>query len=165
MTYELWNQFGETVTHVLGFIIFFWIIKKFAWPAIIHLLEDRQRHIEEGFDEIERKQADLAKMQQEYEGKLRNIEQEARVRIQEAVSEGRRVADEINEKAREEAQQITDRAKHNIDLELAKARVELRDEIVGMVLNASERLLRQKVDEKEDRRLVTTFIRDLESNN
>ena len=49
-----------------------------------------------------------------------------------------------------------------MNIELAKARIELRNEIVGMTIGAAERLLRQKVDEETDRTLVASFIQDLE---
>lgn len=163
--YERLAQLGETITHLVAFLIFFWIMWKFAWPAIINLLSQRQEEIAKGFADIENKQAELTKMQEDYAAKLSHIEQEARVRIQEAVADGRRVAGELTEKARAEAQEITDRAKRSMELELDKARIELRDEVASMVVGASERLLRAKLDEQADRRLVDSFISDLGSKN
>ncbi len=163
--YERVAQLAETFTHLAAFLIFFWIMKKFAWPAMMNLLSQRQEEIAKGFTDIENKQAELTKMQEDYEERLSHIEQEARARIQEAVADGRRVAGELTEKARAEAQEITDRAKRSIEVELDKARIELRDEVASMVVGASERLLRAKLDEQADRRLVDSFINDLGSKN
>lgn len=159
---ELLTQLSETLTTIIAFVIFFWAMKKFAWGPVITVLDERQMNIEQGFADIERKQAAADKLEQEYAGRLRDIETEARARIQEAIAEGRKAAAEINEKAREEAGQITERAKRNIELEFAKARHELRDEIVAISLQASERLLRERLDEPGQRRLVTSFIDELE---
>lgn len=162
MSPELMAQIGETVTQLLAFVIFVWIMKKFAWGPLNNLLEARRKQIEDGFAEIDRKQEAAEKLHRDYAEHLRNIEQEGRAKIQEAVAEGRRVAAEIVDSAREESQQMAERARRNIEIEIAKARVELRDEVVGMTMLASEKLLHQKVDTEMDRRLVSDFLEDLE---
>ena len=58
---------------------------------------------------------------------------------------------------------ITERAERNVQIELAKARTELREEIINMTLTASERLLREKMDEATQRRQVANFLQDLET--
>ena len=138
------------------------ILKLFAWGPVTKLLDERQKRIEDGFDEIKRKQADAEKLHEEYAAKLRDIEAEARTKIQAAINEGRRVASEITENAREEAVKITDRSQRNIELEIEKARLELRNEIVALTMATTERLLREKLDEPTHQRMVTTFIEDVE---
>lgn len=162
MSPEFLTEVSETLTTILAFLIFFWVMKKFAWGPVTKVLDERQQRIEDGFEEIKRKQEAAGAVQQQYEERLRGIEQEARVKIQEAVAEGRRVGAELTEQARQEATQITERAKRNIELEIAKARHELREEVVTLTLAAAERLLREKLDEPGQRRLIGTFIEDLE---
>lgn len=159
---ELWLQIGETVTHAVVFLLFFWVMKRYVWPVVNAILEERQQEIEEGFARIERQQQAAAKRQAEYEAKLREIEAEARQKIQEGVAEGRRVAEEITANAQRDAQQIVDRAKRNIELEVQKARKELRDEIASMTIDATERLLHERLDREADHRLVAGFIEELE---
>jgi F-type H+-transporting ATPase subunit b len=158
-------QWPEFITQVVTFVIFFLIMRKYAWPVVLNLLDERQRKIEEGFADIRRRQEAADKLHEEYAQRLRGIEQESRQRIQEAVNEGRRVAAELTEHARQESVKITERAQKTIELEMAKARVQLRDEIVGLVINASERLLREKLDDPADKRLVAAFVDDLEKRN
>ncbi len=162
LIFENRRQIGEFITQVITFLIFYWVMAKYAWPAVRNLLDDRQRQIEEGFANIERRQAEAERLHHEYAERLRGIEQEARARLQEAVAEGRAVAAEITEAARQETARAAERAQRNIELEIARARVELRDEIVTMTIAATERLLRQRVDTETDRRLLDTFLADLE---
>jgi F-type H+-transporting ATPase subunit b len=163
MSQELWRLIGETIVQCITFGLFFWIMKLFAWPAIMNLIEGRRREIEDGFAEIDRKQAEAERLHKEYQAHLRDIEQEARAKIQEAVVEGRRVAAEIGENARADARKIAERAQRNVQIELAKARIELREEIITMTLTASERLLREQLDPAAHRRQVDHFLADLES--
>lgn len=162
MSPEFLTQIGEVLTNIIAFVIFYWVLKRFAWGPITDVLSERQKRIEQGFDDIRRKQDSAVALEHQLDERLRNIETEARARIQEAVAEGRRLAAEITEHAHEEATQITERAKRAVELEVAKARLELRNEIVNMTIAASERLMRQRLDGDEQRRLVGSFIEDLE---
>jgi F-type H+-transporting ATPase subunit b len=162
ISHELANQIGEGITQLITFLIFFWIMKKYAWPVVIKILDERRQAIEDGFADIERKKTQAGESLKQYEAKLAGIEQEARQRIQEAVAEGRRVAQEITEQARQDATEIADRSQRNIQLEVAKARTALRDEIVTLTMEVTQRLLGEKLDEAADRRLVSSFIGELE---
>lgn len=159
---EFWTQFGETITQIITFLIFFWMMKRFAWGPLVQILDARQAKIEEGFSDIERRQAEAEKLHDDYAAHLKNIEAEAREKVQEAVNEGRRVANELTENARKEAEEIRLKAEQSIQLELHKARVELRDDVAALVLQVSEKLMREKLDGDADRKLIAGFIQDLE---
>jgi F-type H+-transporting ATPase subunit b len=163
MTPELWKLVGETITQLISFVIFFWIMKKYAWKPLLNVLDERQKTIEGEFEDIRQKQEKIDRMRSEYEAHLEKIEAEAREKIQEAVNEGRRVAAELTESARNETITMKEQARHNIELEINKARVELRNNIVNMTVDASERLIREKMDSDSSRRLVNAFIQDLEN--
>ena len=162
MSPELQTQLAETLTTLIAFVIFFLIMKKFAWGPLQGLLTERQAQIQDGFATIDRKKADAQALFDEYQARLREIEAESRQKIQAAIDEGQRVAKEIADEARNEADEVIKRTQRNMEIELAKARIELRNEIVGLTIGAAERLLRQKVNEEADRNLVSSFIQDLE---
>lgn len=159
---ELLNQLSETLTTIIAFAIFVWVLTKYAWGPVTRVLDERQRRIEQGFADIRDKQAAAETLERQYQEQLRNIDQERRARIQEGIAEGRRVAAELLEKAREEATHNAERSRRNLETEVAKARLELRNELVTMTIQASERLLRERLDGEQQRRLVTSFIDDLE---
>ncbi len=154
---------AEFLTNVVTFVLFVWIMAKYAWGPLMQLLDDRKASIEAGFADIRRRQDEAERMREEYAERMRGIEAEARALIQEKVAEGRRVAGEIVDQARHDAAEAAERARRNIELEIAKARIDLRDEIASMVLSATERLLHERIDEGTDRRLVHRFLEDLDS--
>lgn len=155
-------QAGETITQAIAFIIFYLILSKTAFPALTKLLDERSGAIEKSFAEIRRQQSEAARLQAQYAEQLRGIEAEGRQRIQEAIADGNRVAAEITDKARHEAAEALERAQRTIQLEVAKARNELRGEMVNLTMGAAERLLREKLDDQAQRRLVDGFITELE---
>lgn len=162
MSHEFLTAISETVCVILGFMIVFRLMQKYAWGPILGTLEERQKSIQAGFEEIERLQADSASERKRYEEKLREIEAEAREQIQKAVAEGQRVAAEIGEKARQESAAMVEGARKKIELETASARKQLRAEVVKLTLAASEKLLREKLTDEKDKQLVGSFLSDLE---
>ena len=76
--------------------------------------------------------------------------------------EGKRIAMEIQEQAREQGHVLLNKSKETIELELAKAKVTLRDQLASMTMEAVERILREKLDTEKDRRLVESVLDELE---
>ena len=62
MTPELWKLVGETVTQLCAFVIFFWIMKKYAWKPLLNVLDERQKTIEGEFEDIRQKQEKVDRM-------------------------------------------------------------------------------------------------------
>ncbi len=151
----------EIIAQLIGFALFFWILKAYAWKPILKLLDDRRNRIEKGFRDIEAGRKEIAGFQKEYEQRLAKIEDDARLKIQEAVSEGKKIAQEIREKARDEANQILVKAKENIDVEISKAQLDLRLKIVDLALGAAEHVLKQEMNESRQREAVQDFIEEL----
>jgi F-type H+-transporting ATPase subunit b len=155
----IWSQI---LTNIVGFIIAVLILKRFAWGPILRVLEERRAKIQGEFDRIEAERAVAASLKTEYEAQLRGIEAQARARLQEAVQEGQKVGAEVKEQAREDARQQMERAREEIARERDKAQVALRDEIVEMVIRASETLIHERLDEPRQRRLINEFLTSLE---
>jgi F-type H+-transporting ATPase subunit b len=153
----------QILTHIVGFLIALWILRRFAWKPLLGVLEERRRKIKSDFEAAEDKRREAEESAARYAAQLKDIETEARQKIQEAVTEGRRIAGEIREEARAEAHKIIEKARADLQRDLAKARVELKDQIVGMTVTATERIIRQSIDQEGQRRLIARFVDELES--
>ena len=155
---EILAQFA---TNILAFLLLLLILKKFAWGALLKLIDERREKIRSEFESIERTQQELEKVKTDYRGHLARIEEEARAKIQQAVDEGRRVASEIEEGARGNAREALEKGKEAIGLEVAKARMDLRDQVVDLAIQAAHKVLQQHLDEETDRRMIEAFIKEI----
>ena len=153
---------GEVGVQLLAFIIVFWVLKSLAWKPILAMLDQRRERIRAGLESIEQSKKDVETLKAKYEEARAKIEEEAREKIQQAVSEGKRVSREIQDGARNEARTLLDKAKEDLTLEVAKAKVALRNEIADLALASTERLVSEKMDEKKDKALVLEFIEKME---
>jgi len=156
----IWSQI---ITHIIGFIIAVLILKRFAWGPILRLLDERRAKIQGEFDSIESQKREAAVLKGELDSQLRGIEAQARVRIQEGVQEGQKVGAEIREQARLDARGQVERALEEIEQERDKAHVTLRNDMVDMVVQATEQLIRERLDDAKHRQLIQRFIADLDT--
>jgi F-type H+-transporting ATPase subunit b len=152
----------QVLSQAISFIVLLMILRRFAWRPLLAILDERRRHIETTLQDVAKKKAELERLQVDYSQRLAKIDDEARVKIQQAVLEGKRIALEVQEEARAQAQAILAKSKETVELELAKAKVTLRDQIADMTVEAVERVLQQKLDAKADRALVESVIDELE---
>jgi len=148
----------QFATQIVGFLLVLWILGKYAWPPVLGFIEERRKKIAGDLDHARQENERAMKLRAEYEQELKTIDAKARARIQEAVGEGQRVASEIKAGAQKDVTQRLQRLQGEIELEREKAMLALKQNLVRMTIEATEKILREKLDEKTQRRLVDEFI-------
>ena len=151
-------EIGQIVTHIIGFLIAVFLLKKFAWKPLLSILEERRSKIKSEFDNNEEEKKKVEGLISDYQTKLKEIDSLARVKIQEAAREGQKLANEIKENARGESKDILTRAREEIQRDVDKAKVQLKNDLVNMTIRATEKLIRERLDEEKDRKLIAEFI-------
>jgi F-type H+-transporting ATPase subunit b len=153
---------AQLITHIIGFLVTVWLLKKFAWKPLLGMLEERRQKIVGEFQKIEDGHNEVAQLKADYEGKLKNIETERRQKITEAVNQANKMASDIKITAQEEARGIITRTTEQLERDVAKAKVQLKEDMVNITLKAAEKILREKLDDKKDRELIGRFIDNVE---
>ncbi|OIO38602.1 MAG: ATP synthase F0 subunit B [Candidatus Omnitrophica bacterium CG1_02_46_14] len=153
---------SEIIVQILGFGLVFLILKHFAWSKLLGAIDLRRKKISDEFVLIDQQKRNLEGLEKDYRKKLENIDLEARVKIQEASTAGISLAHDIQEKARLESQQMIERAQDEIRRDVAQARIKIRDEIVALSSLMTEKIIRQKLNEAEHKKLVEEFIKEME---
>ena len=151
-------DWGQIVTHIIGFLIAVWLVRRYAWDKMLRFIEHRRETIAASFSEIERGHEEVAARKQHYEKELENIEVARRARIQEGAREGEKLAAEIREEARQVAVDMRQKAKQDISLEIDKANVILKDRVIEAVLITTEKILGEKLDRDRHTRLIDDFL-------
>lgn len=155
-------ELSQLLTHALGFLVTVWILKRFAWGPLLDLLEERRAKIAGEFQAIEQQKNEVARLAADYEARLKEIDAERRQKLIEATEEGKKIAAEIKAAAQDEVKQLREKAKADLEREVAKAKVQLKQDLVAMTIAATERLLRERLDEAKHRELIARYIDDLQ---
>lgn len=152
---------AQVLTVLLAFAIFFFVAKKMFWGPLQQTIDERQARIKGEFDRIDSLQRQVNDVQADYQRRMADIEAEARARTQEAIAHGRQIAEQMSEQARKEIEAEKERSRQSIQIAMDQARVELKQEVVKMTLAATEKIIRQKLDEPRQRELVASFVEEL----
>ena len=153
---------SQIVAQVINFLILFVILRFLVWKRFLKVLDGRKERLASEFKEIEDSKAEVARLKSYYETHLDKIDQISRSKLEEAVSEGKRIAEEIRTNANAEALKIIEKADEAIRGELVRAREDLRDDIVDIAISAAEKVIEDKLTEKEDKRIVEDFLNKLD---
>jgi F-type H+-transporting ATPase subunit b len=144
------------------FIVLFFVLKKFAWPPIVRLTEEREHTIKRQLDEAEQMNADAKATLEENKKLLASAKDDAQKLIAEAKGLAEQEREQLLAKTREEQERQLERTKAEIDAEREKAVNELRREAVDLSLAAAAKLIQQRLESESDRRIVEEYLGTLE---
>jgi F-type H+-transporting ATPase subunit b len=151
-------EIGQIITQIIGFLIAVFLLKKFAWKPLLSILEERRSKIKSEFDNIDKEKQKATNLLSDYQTKLKEIDALARLKIQEAAQDGQKLANEIKENARKESKDILNKARDQIERDMDQAKVQLKNDLVNMTMRVAEKLIREKLDEEGDKKLIAEFI-------
>jgi F-type H+-transporting ATPase subunit b len=148
----------QVLTQLVGFLIFLFLLRVYAWKPVLDMLEARKAKIAGDLAEAEQKKQEAMALRTKLDQELRVIDQQARQKIQEAVTEAQKMAGDIRADAQAQARARLERAEKEIEAERAKAQKALLEDMARLAVGGAERILRKKLDEPEQRRLIGEFI-------
>jgi F-type H+-transporting ATPase subunit b len=147
------------LVQLITFGLAFLVLKRYAFGPIIKVLNERRQTIEQGVRLGEEMQKDRAKLDQEVEKRLHAARARADEIIATANDTGRQAVREAEDKARTKAAGIIEAAEARIVQDTARARRQLEKELVGLVADATEAIIEEKVDAKKDVQLIEKALK------
>ena len=143
-------SFGLLMWTLLAFGIVFWILKKFAWPAIVQGLNDREKTIADSLATAERVRAEMSQMKSEHEALLAQAREERALMLKEARETKERIINESKDQAKVEASKIIVEARAAIEAQKMAAITDVKNQVGKMVIEVSEKILRRELGNKAD---------------
>ena len=143
------------------FLILFFLLRKFAFPAILGAVERREQALEEALASARRDREEAQRLLQEQQRQIEGARGEA----QKFIAEGRAVAEKMRqdllEQTRHEQQEMLERARREIDMEKDRALVQLRREAVNLAIYGAGKVIEENLDDEKNRRLVDRFLESI----
>jgi len=147
------------------FIALFFLLKKYAWPAILKSAEEREQTIQRQLAEAERLNAEAKALLLQQEKALAEARSTAQSLLADVKSQAERERAAAVEKTKAEQEDMLARARREIGAERERAIADLRREAVDLSLAAASRLVGERLDSEADRKLVTGYLASLETSN
>ena len=155
-------NFGLFFWTWLVFIALFLLLRRFAWPQIVRLTEQREQTIQRHLDEAEQASADAKATLEEHKQLVASSKEQARALIAEAKELAEKERERLVGKTREEQEELLERAKREIEAERERALAALRRETVDLSLAAASKLIQQRLESDMDRKIVEDYLKSLE---
>ena len=140
--------FGLLIWTLLAFLIVFFILKKFAWPAIIGGLKKREESIADSLATAEKVRAEMAQLKSENEALLAKAREERAQMLKEARETKDKIINEAKEQAKLEANKIITDAQAAINTQKMAALTEVKNQMGKLVIEVSEKVLRKELEDK-----------------
>ena len=151
-------EFGLLIWTLVAFLVVFFILKKFAWPAIVKGLRDREQSIADSLATAEKVKAEMAQMKSENEALLATAREERAQLLKEARETKDRIINEASEQAKAAAGKIMQENLAAIEAQKMAAMTEVKNQIGKLVIEVSEKVLRKELSEKNAQE---SHIRDM----
>ena len=154
---------GLSLWTVVIFLCVLAVLWRFAFGPILAAVNAREERINNALEEARSRQTEAEKLLQEHKEQLADARRQAQEIVAEGREAGNRLRQEMEGKAREEGEAILTRARAEIEREKDAAVDVLRREAVDLALAAASKLLHEKLDSDQDRKLVMDFVEGLSS--
>lgn len=148
------------IVQLITFILIFFILKKFAFDPIVRLLDQRFKVIDDGVKLGQKMEKEQAKLEQTKEEIIRESRHEADKIIATAHKEAREVARESEKAAARKTETMIADAEVRINEESERAKRKLEKDIVGLVSEATEAIVGEKVDPKKDAAIIDKILKE-----
>jgi F-type H+-transporting ATPase subunit b len=151
-------EFGLLIWTLLAFLVVFFILKKFAWPAIVKGLADREKSIADSLSMAEKVKLEMLQLKSDNETLLVKAREERAALIKDAKDVADKMVADAKERARTEYDRIVADAQSAINQQKMAAIIDLKNQVGNLVIEVSEKVLRRELGNKAEQE---KYIKDL----
>ncbi|MGE3800065.1 MAG: F0F1 ATP synthase subunit B [Candidatus Kapaibacterium sp.] len=151
---------GPIIWTIINFVILLLVLTKLGWKSITQSLEKRETTINDAIEQAERAREEAKQLIADNRQAMAHAEAEAQELLRESREYAQKVRDEAMGKAEEEARTLIDRAKSEIDRSKKEAMNQLRAEVATLAVNASEKILKESLNQESGERLVEAYLNE-----
>lgn len=148
------------VIQLISFVLAFWVLQHWAFKPIVKMMERRRETIEKGVKLGEEMQKEKAAFEEKVAKALGDARKEADTIVGGAHSQAREAIREAEDKARAKAETVVNEAQDRINQDTQRARQQLEKELVGLIAEATEAIIDEKVDATKDAALIDKALKD-----
>ena len=149
---------GLMIWTLIIFAVLYWILRRYAFPAITAAVEAREKALEEAIEGARRDREEAARLLAEQRQQIEAARNEAQRFIADGRAAGEKIRADMVEQTRQQQQELIDRARRDIEGEKERAVADLRREAVELAIAGAGKVIEKNLDDQSNRRLVEGFL-------
>lgn len=154
-------NFWTALFVLLNTLVIFFVAKHFLVVPVHKIITDRQKEIDDMYENADKAKSDAQAMKADYQQKLEAAQATAERMVKEAAVRGANREEEIVRQANAEAAQILAKAAADAQLEKKKAVNDAKDEISGLAMAIAGKVVGRELNAADQSALVDHFIDEL----
>jgi F-type H+-transporting ATPase subunit b len=155
-----WKLFLAQLVN-FGLVLFvFW---RFVAKPLGKILTDRQIRIDSGLKNADYMEAEKKKFEDWKQAEMKKVRTEADRVLRMTNDTANKIKQDTIVDAQKQATTILNQAKASIESEKVQTLKEIKQEVATLVVAASEKILKHKIDEKKDHELITSSLKEIKN--
>ena len=147
---------------LLAFLVVFGVLAKFGFPAIINMVDERNKYIDESLRKAHEAQERLANIEKEGESILQEAREKQAQILKEAAETRDAMVEKAQEKARAEGARLLEDARVAIEQERKAAIADIRAQVATLSVEIAEKVLKKNLkDDKSQMDLIDRMLDDI----
>ena len=155
---------ADSLLTIIAVFVLFIALSYLLFNPARKFMQDRQNKIAVELDHAKTAQEDAEKLKADYEARLANVDKEADEILSAARAKALANEADIVAKAREEASRIIAHAHVEAELEKKKAADEIKQEMVGLAMDAAGKFVRVSMDDRTKNALIEETLAEIGEN-
>lgn len=148
----------DVLFQAINFTLFTGLMAYFLAKPIKNYFESRAANYRQALVKAEAARAEAEKQKQEIANRLAALENSAQQSIVQARAEAEELRARIVRDAQDLSTKLREDAKRTADLEVQRAKVELREEVLSQAVSAAKSVLKERIAEQDQKRLQSEFV-------
>jgi F-type H+-transporting ATPase subunit b len=156
---------NELIWGAISFAAVVFLLWKFAWPGIKKAMDARTERIREDLEEAESARRESEQILEQYKAQLADARSEASRMIEEGRQTAEELRRDLESRAQTEIAEIRQRAAADVESAKSQALQDLKSEVAGIAMSATEMLVKRNLDRDTQVQLVEDYINQVASRN
>ena len=150
---------------LLAFLVVFGVLAKYGFPAIVNMVDERNKYIDDSLRKAHEAQERLANIEQEGESILQEAREKQAQILKEAAETREAIVEQAQAKARQEGARLLEEARVAIEQEKKAAIADIRQQVATLSVEIAEKVLRANLkDDASQMALIDRMLDDVSSN-
>jgi len=147
---------------VIVFILLIVVLWRFVLKPVNKVIVKRQEEIQDAVNIADKQRQEAQEFIEGQKLQLEAAKKEARQIIEDSKTAARTIKEEIEEKANEKSRTILDSALEEIRAERDRSVVAVKNQIVEIAMDATERMIGKSLSEEEHKKLIEESLKEVQ---
>ncbi len=146
------------LAQIFNFLVLWYILNRWVFPALFRTLDDRAKTISEGVEKADRAKSELDQAKQKSDSMIQDAQRKGQQILNEVTVNAEKLRVKLEDDAHASANRILQQEQLRIQQLEAQTRNSLMQDVADLAINAATQVIGESLDGPKQRKLVQEFL-------